>query len=60
VLEALGKRAGPEDLRSKWQRHHDALEEACRRLIGAGMCASYCFPFQALCSLVFDGGGEFG
>jgi hypothetical protein len=36
VLEALGKRAGPEDLRSKWQRDHDALEEACRRLIAAG------------------------
>ena len=36
VLEALGKRAGPEDLRSKWQRQHDALEEACRRLVGSG------------------------
>ncbi len=36
VLEALGKPAGPEDLRSKWQRQHDALEEACRRLIGDG------------------------
>jgi len=36
VLEALGKPAGPEDLRSKWQRQHDALEEACRRLIGSG------------------------
>ena len=36
VLEALGKHAGPEDLRSKWQRQHDALEEACRRLIGSG------------------------
>src|SRR5260221_9104764 len=36
VLEALGKRGGPEDLRSKWQRHHDALEEACRRLGAAG------------------------
>jgi hypothetical protein len=35
VLEALGKRAGPEDLRSKWQRDHDALEEAMRRLIAA-------------------------
>jgi Domain of unknown function (DUF222) len=35
VLEALGKRAGPEDLRTKWQRDHDALEEACRRLIVA-------------------------
>jgi hypothetical protein len=30
VLDALGKRAGPEDLRSKGQRNHDALEEACR------------------------------
>jgi Domain of unknown function (DUF222) len=36
VLEALGKRAGPEDLRSRWQRDHDALEEACRRLIASG------------------------
>ena len=36
VLQALGKRAGPEDLRSLWQRQHDALEEACRRLVAAG------------------------
>ncbi len=36
VLDALGKRAGPEDDRSRQQRQHDALEEACRRLIGAG------------------------
>jgi hypothetical protein len=42
VLEALGKRAGPEDLRSKWQRDHDALEEACRRLIASG-----CLPQRA-------------
>ena len=28
VLESLGKPAGPEDLRSMWQRRHDALEEA--------------------------------
>jgi hypothetical protein len=28
VLEALGKKAGPEDTRTRWQRHHDALEEA--------------------------------
>ena len=33
VLDALGKRAGPEDDRSRQQRQHDALEEACRRLI---------------------------
>src|SRR5215813_7598340 len=42
VLEALGKRAGPEDLRSKRQRDHDALEEACRRLIAAD-----CLPGRA-------------
>jgi hypothetical protein len=42
VLEALGKRAGPEDVRSKGQRDHDALEEACRRLAGAG-----CLPDRA-------------
>ncbi len=37
VLEALGKKAGPEDARTGAQRRHDALEEACRRLIRAGM-----------------------
>jgi len=37
VLEALGKKTGPEDTRTSWQRRHDALEEACRRLIRAGM-----------------------
>jgi Domain of unknown function (DUF222)/HNH endonuclease len=36
VLEALGRKAGPEDIRTKWQRDHDALEEACRRLIASG------------------------
>jgi hypothetical protein len=36
VLDALGKRAGPEDIRSKGQRAHDALEEACRRLVASG------------------------
>jgi Domain of unknown function (DUF222)/HNH endonuclease len=35
VLAALGNRAGPEDTRTRWQRDHDALEEACRRLIAA-------------------------
>jgi hypothetical protein len=29
VLGALGKRAGPEDIRTAAQRRHDALEEAC-------------------------------
>ncbi|HEX6934521.1 MAG TPA: DUF222 domain-containing protein [Streptosporangiaceae bacterium] len=35
VLEALGKKAGPEDTRNRQQRYHDALEEACHRLIAA-------------------------
>ncbi|HUY49888.1 MAG TPA: DUF222 domain-containing protein [Streptosporangiaceae bacterium] len=42
VLEALGKKAGPEDDRTAPQRRHDALEEACRRLIG-----SACLPDRA-------------
>jgi hypothetical protein len=42
VLDALGKPAGPEDLRTTWQRRHDALEEACRRLI-----AARCLPDRA-------------
>jgi hypothetical protein len=42
VLDALGKRAGPEDNRTVAQRHHDALEEACRRLIASG-----CVPDRA-------------
>jgi hypothetical protein len=42
VLEALGTKAGPEDARTPVQRDHDALEEACRRLAGAG-----CLPGRA-------------
>jgi hypothetical protein len=37
VLDALSGPAGPEDTRSLAQRRHDALEEACQRLIGAKM-----------------------
>jgi hypothetical protein len=37
VLEALAKKAGPEDTRTAAQRRHDALEEACTRLIASGM-----------------------
>ena len=36
VLDALGGTAGPEDTRSRGQRHHDALAEACRRLLASG------------------------
>jgi hypothetical protein len=42
VLDSLGKKAGPEDIRTKRQRRHDALEEACRRLIASG-----CLPDRA-------------
>jgi hypothetical protein len=42
VLDALGKKAGPEDTRTQRQRHHDALEEAFRRLIASG-----CLPDRA-------------
>ena len=34
VLDALGQKAGPEDTRTAAQRRHDAIEEACPRLIG--------------------------
>ena len=37
VLEALGKPAGSADLRTACQRRHDALAEACQRLIGSRM-----------------------
>ena len=42
VLDALGKKAGPEDTRTQRQRYHDALEDACRRLIASG-----CLPDRA-------------
>ena len=37
VLDALGGKAGPDDIRTRGQRRHDALAEACRRLIAAGL-----------------------
>ena len=37
VLAALGASGGTEDTRTLAQRQHDALAEACRRLIDAGM-----------------------
>ena len=42
VLDSLGKKMGAEDTRTVQQRDHDALEEACRRLLGAG-----CLPERA-------------
>ncbi|HEY6788188.1 MAG TPA: DUF222 domain-containing protein [Trebonia sp.] len=35
VLEALGKKAGPEDDRTEAQRYHDALQQACELLLAA-------------------------
>src|SRR5215831_10359539 len=37
VLEALGKKAGPEDHRTEGQRFHDALQQGCELLIRARM-----------------------
>jgi Domain of unknown function (DUF222)/HNH endonuclease len=37
VLDCLARPSGPEDTRTLAQRWHDALEEACIRLIGADM-----------------------
>jgi hypothetical protein len=37
IFDSLGKPLGPEDLRTEGERHHDALEEALRRLIKSGL-----------------------
>jgi len=37
VLEAMGKKAGPEDTRSEDQRSHDAIQAACELLLRAGL-----------------------
>ena len=37
VLDALSAKGGPEDTRTLLQRRHDALQEACERLIDSGM-----------------------
>jgi len=42
VLDSLAQLRGPEDDRSLPQRQHDALEEACLRLLAAG-----CLPVRA-------------
>ena len=42
VLDAFSKKTGPEDTRTRGQRHHDGLEEACRQLIASG-----CVPDRA-------------
>ena len=37
VLDALSPPAGAEDTRTHAQRYHDALQEAMRRLLAAGL-----------------------
>jgi hypothetical protein len=55
VLEALGKKTGPQDARTAGQRRHDALEEACRRLIASGMLPGRAGqPTQALVHLTLS------
>ena len=57
VLEALGKKAGPDDHRTEPQRFHDALQEGCALLLrsrllpgraGAGTQAVVHIPLSAL------------
>ncbi|HEV2371317.1 MAG TPA: hypothetical protein VGS19_04030 [Streptosporangiaceae bacterium] len=37
MLRAFSAQGGPEGLRAVAQRHHDTLEDACTRVIAAGM-----------------------
>jgi Domain of unknown function (DUF222) len=54
LLDSLGKRAGPEDTRTAGQRDHDALEEACRRLIAAGLPDTAGQPTQVQLHMTLD------
>jgi uncharacterized protein DUF222 len=54
MLDALGKKAGPEDARTTSQRHHDALEEACRRLISGGLPDTAGQPTQVQLHVTLD------
>ena len=54
MLDSLGKKAGPEDTRTTSQRHHDALEEACRRLISGGLPDTAGQPTQVQLHVTLD------
>jgi Domain of unknown function (DUF222) len=54
MLDALGKKAGPEDTRTTSQRHHDALEEAARRLIAGGLPDTAGQPTQVQLHVTLD------
>ncbi len=47
VLEALGKRHGPDDARTEGQRFHDALQLGCELLIRANMVPDRVAPTPA-------------
>src|SRR3984957_13578924 len=54
VLDAVGKKAGPEDTRTPSQRRHDALEEACRRLVAGGLPDTAGQPTQVQLHVTLD------
>jgi hypothetical protein len=54
MLDALGKKAGPEDDRTAPQRRHDALEAACRRLISGGLPDTAGQPAQVQLHVTLD------
>ena len=56
VLEALGKKAGPQDVRTPVQRDHDALEEACRRLLAGKFVAAAAVAVAVAARQVVAGG----
>jgi hypothetical protein len=55
VLEALGKRKGPDDDRSQGQRDHDALQEALQMLLAARLVPGTAgAPTQAIVHIPLD------
>jgi hypothetical protein len=54
MLDALGKKVGPEDDRTPSQRRHDALEEACRRLVAGGLPDTAGQPTQVQLHVTLD------
>jgi hypothetical protein len=54
MFDALGKKAGPEDDRTTGQRWHDALEEACRRVIAGGVPDTAGQPTQVQLHVTLD------
>ncbi len=54
VLDSLSAKAGPEDVRTPSQRQHDALAEACRRLIAGGLPDQAGQPTQIQLHMTLD------